>query len=97
MQTLKIEIPKGFKVESFDEKTGTVKFTEIPKDIKDRVKSIGDACEVLGNQDPDVIACHTLFNAGVETHILANQELVVITKALNEGWTPDWHNGSFMQ
>jgi hypothetical protein len=62
------------------------------KDIKERVKSIDDAIKVLGESDPDVIDYRKLFDAGISDHIFANQSLVVITKALNEGWEPDWHN-----
>ena len=29
---------------------------------------------------------------GLQNHIIGNQELIVIAKALNEGWTPDWQN-----
>lgn len=65
------------------------------KDIKDRVKTIEDACGILGEDDPDVIDYHVLINAEVADHIIGNQELVIITKALNEGWTPDWYNGQW--
>ena len=95
MKTLQIEIPEGFKIDSFDTKTGTVKFAAQPKDIKERVKSIDDAINVLGENDPDVIDYRKLFNAGISDHIFAQQQLVVIIKALNEGWTPDWHNNEW--
>jgi hypothetical protein len=90
MNTLKIEIPEGFKVESFDEKKGIVKFA--PKDIKDRVKSFDDALEVLGEKDVDVKDYWTMVSAALQHSILANQELIIIAKALNEGWKPDWSN-----
>ena len=95
MNTLKIQIPEGFKVESFDEKSGTVKFAPLPKDIKERVKTVGDAIEILGENDVDVKAYWEMQSAGLQDHILGNQELVIIAKALNEGWTPDWHNDEF--
>lgn len=62
------------------------------KDIKERVKTIEDACAVLGDEDPEVLEYIKLLTAKVADHILGNQELVIIAKALNEGWTPDWHN-----
>lgn len=65
------------------------------KDIKERVKTIEDACAVLGDDDPEVLEYIKLLTATVANHILGNQELVIIAKALNEGWTPDWHNGNW--
>lgn len=95
MDTLTIEIPKGFKLESFDEKTGMVKFIPLPKDIKERVKTVGDAIAILGENDVDVKDYLEMRFAGLQDHIIGNQELVIITKALNEGWTPDWTNRKF--
>lgn len=92
MQTLKIQIPQGFKIGKFDETTGEVSFIPLPKDIKERVKSIDDVIECLGANDPDVLDYLELQKLDIADHITANQELVIITKALNEGWTPDWHN-----
>ena len=92
MQTLKIQIPQGFKIGKFDETKGEVSFIPLPKDIKERVQSIDDVINVLGIDDADVVDYHKLISVKVADHILANQELVIITKALNEGWTPDWHN-----
>ncbi|WP_234111392.1 hypothetical protein [Chryseobacterium sp. R2A-55] len=94
MNTLKIEIPAGFKVESFDEKSGTVKFAPLPKDVTERIKSIDDAVEELGENDLEVIELRKLQKAEITSHILKNQMAVVIIKALNEGWVPDWTNSS---
>ncbi len=94
MDTLKIQIPEGFKVESFDEKSGTVKFAPIPKDIKERVKTIDDAIAVLGSDDRNVIDYLQMKLGNLRPHILGNQELIIITKALNEGWKPDWSNSN---
>lgn len=48
--------------------------------ITDRVKTFKDACEVLGYIMPK--------------NIHAVDKLKIVTKALNEGWTPDWNNSS---
>ncbi len=64
-------------------------------DIKDRIKNVDDAVKELGDNDPDVIEYLKLEAAGISGHILYTQMLVVITKALNEDWTPDWHNGTW--
>ena len=90
MKTLQIQIPEGFKVESFDEQSGTVKFAPIPKDITERVKSVQDAIVELGESDEEVIELRKLQDAGITSHVLNHQEAVVLVKALNEGWIPDY-------
>ena len=65
------------------------------KDIKERVKSIDDACNVLGDNDKDVIDYRSMQALNLQDHVLGSQELIIITKALNEGWTPDWDNGQW--
>lgn len=64
------------------------------KNIKDRVKSIEDAIAELGEDDVEVIELRKLQDSGITSHILKQQIVVVITKALNEGWTPDWSNSN---
>ncbi|HFI4796484.1 TPA: hypothetical protein ACGQK4_002203 [Elizabethkingia anophelis] len=64
-------------------------------DIKERIKSIEDAINELGENDDEVIVLRALEVAGISNHILYTQWLVVITKALNEGWEPDWGNGQW--
>ena len=89
MKTLKIEIPKGFKIDNFDINSGVVKFTPIPKNIIERVKSIDDAINELGETDVEVAELRKLENANITSHILYKQQAVVIAKALNEGWVAD--------
>ncbi len=62
------------------------------KDITERVKSIEDAIRELGNNDVEVIQLNRMKSIGLQNHIIGNQELIVIAKALNEGWQPDWQN-----
>jgi signal-transduction protein with cAMP-binding, CBS, and nucleotidyltransferase domain len=64
------------------------------KNIKDRVKSIEDAIAELGEDDVEVIELRKLQDSGITSHILKQQIMVVITKALNEGWIPDWSNSN---
>jgi hypothetical protein len=52
--------------------------------ITDRIKSFEDACRELG-EDP------ANFNVGMPDEI-AYKKLKVITRALNEGWEPNWNN-----
>ncbi|MFA9212961.1 MAG: hypothetical protein ACEQSR_03840 [Candidatus Methylacidiphilales bacterium] len=69
-------------------KTQSAKETSL--NITDKVKSFEDACKVLGvNGEVLTGTLHeALENDGkaIETHL----KLLVIVKALNEGWTPDW-------
>lgn len=90
MNTLKIEIPAGFKVESFDEKSGTVKFAALPKDIKERIKDFDDVLQYHGIREVDFDAeCQDL--SGDE---IAYKQLKLIISALNEDWTADWKNSN---
>ena len=95
MNTLKIEIQDGFEIYEFNMETGVVSFKAIVKDIKDRVKTVEDACKILGEEDSDVISHKILIESKVAEHIIANQALVVVIKALNEGWVPDWKNNKY--
>lgn len=65
------------------------------KDIKERVKTLDDAIALLGDNDEDVVDYKAMLSSSMQSHIKANQELVIITKALNEGWIPDWDNGEW--
>lgn len=60
------------------------------RSITDRVKSYEDACAVLGIDPhismPDTSECP----AEDRRAYIAFHKLVVITRALNEGWRPDW-------
>lgn len=88
--TLKIEIPKGFKVDSFDALTGEIKLMPIPKDIKERIITFDDVLrengvkiEVFENNIQDLT-----------TDEVAYKMLKEIVKAFNECWTPDWTDSS---
>ncbi len=88
MNSIKIEIPKGWQVESFDKKSGEVKFKEIPKSITERIKSWDDVLKV-NNLTVDSFneSCE-----GLESDEIAYRQIKLIAKTLNEGWQPDWSN-----
>lgn len=90
MNTLKINIPEGYKIDTFNEQTGEVSFAPVPKEITERIKSIDDAIAELGEHDNEVIQLRKLEGIKIANHILNNQLAVIIAKALNEGWEPDW-------
>ncbi|WP_166964664.1 hypothetical protein [Yeosuana marina] len=86
MNTLKINIPEGFKIKQFDEKTGEVSFEPIPKDIKERIQTF-----------PNVLNYHNIIARDFAQQCdelapdeVAYRKLKLIAQALNEGWTPDW-------
>ena len=87
MKTLKIEIPKGFKIDNFDINSGVIKFT--PKSI---IETLQDAIDELGETNIEVAELRKLENANITSHILYKQQAVVIAKALNEGWVADFSN-----
>jgi len=63
--------------------------TNLP--ITERVQSFEDACKVLGMGKIE------LGTSGLhedEVSIVAYAKLVIIARALNEGWKPDWSNYS---
>lgn len=61
--------------------------------ITEKVKTFEDACRMLGIQPttPDFSFLEEKEQKAHEAHF----KLVIITKALNEGWKPDWSNGKF--
>jgi hypothetical protein len=92
--TLKINIPEGFKIKDFDKNTGEVFIEPIPADIRERVKSIFEAIDILGESDQEVKFFRELQKIGFDdkNHIVNYQAAVVICKALNEGWVPNWED-----
>jgi hypothetical protein len=90
MQTLKIEIPKGFEIANFDTTTGTVSFKEKPKNIKEVIKTFEDVLKHFDIDEDDFME----LNEGLEADETAYRQIKLIVKALNEGWIPDWTNSS---
>jgi len=59
------------------------------------IKTLEDACKVLGGDDSEVQTLRTLQKVvGLDRTVVAGQELVVITRALNDKWTSDWEDSS---
>ena len=90
MKQIKINIPNGFKIKSFDESTGEVNFEPIPKDIREHIKDLKDIFE-LNNTTEDA------FNKkweGFAPHEKANALEILIVAAYNEGKLPDFTDGT---
>lgn len=90
METLKIEIPKGFEVKDFNKETGEITFKETPKDIKERIKTLDDILKHHGIEPDDFESDYK----GLPEHIINYQYLVLLAEALNEGWEPNWDNSN---
>jgi len=61
--------------------------------ITDRIKSFNDAICELSCNDNDVLFYKQLLNQrDCPVHLLNYQGVIIITKALNEGWTPNWND-----
>jgi len=90
METLKIKIPKGFEVESFDTATGELKFKEKSKDIRDQIKTFSD---VLKHLDIDADDFEDRIEDMTDDEA-AYVKVKLIVRVLNQGWTPDWSNTS---
>lgn len=59
--------------------------------ITERVKTYEDACAELGEMPVDDNA---MLAAGFTEDEITYRKLKTITKALNEGWYPDWSDGN---
>ncbi|TWP30536.1 hypothetical protein ETU09_00615 [Apibacter muscae] len=90
MKTLKIEIPEGFKVDSFDDKTGELKFIPIPKTVIERIKTFDDVLNETGFDKEEF----KQSLKGLDKDEKAYRKLKLLAAALNEDWVPDWNNSS---
>ena len=64
----------------------------VTENIKDRIKTFEDACNELGIDSSEVSASGKIEEAF--DSIAAYTKLIIIIRALNEGWKPDWDNHS---
>ena len=91
MNTLKINIPEGFVVDTFDHKTGEIKFKPQPKKITDRIKTLDDVVKASGYNSLDQFDDTVIdLDADERAYVI----LKLLAKSLNEGWVPDWDNSN---
>lgn len=89
-QTLKIEIPKGHEIESFDQKSGVIKFRETPKSITERIRTVEDVLNDHGlTQEEFDEECD-----GMQDDEKAYKLLKFLALSLNQGWTPNWKDSN---
>lgn len=61
----------------------------------EQISSLEEACKYLGKSDDEVKQLRILEKVvGLTRHVVVEQELVVITKALNEKHILDWNNSN---
>ena len=91
-ETLKIQIPEGFIVESFNQTAEEfvikISPSEKQKSVFERIKTFED---VLRDND---LTLDQFENdcAGMEVDETAFRFLKLLAKSLNEGWEPDWND-----
>ena len=51
-----------------------------------------EALKLLPKKDKSIVKYNNLVKNGVDGCELALRKLIIITKALNNGWEPDWNN-----
>lgn len=96
MKNLKINVPEGYEIDTAKSTFENIVFRPIPKCITERVKSVADACEILGSEDEEVKNLRQLeVLDSPPQKLLDYQKLVVVIKALNEGWYPDFDNDKY--
>lgn len=86
MQTIKIPVPEGFVIESFDLKSGEVKLKEQPKDVTERIKTIDDVLIDNGWTRERFEEWSSEMTEDEKAYVI----LKFLAKSLNEGWAPDW-------
>lgn len=62
--------------------------------IWENIKSVNDAIKYLGDSDEEVKILKQLQECSLPRHIIAEQELVVVIKAVNDKWVADYNNYS---
>jgi hypothetical protein len=93
MKSLKIEIPEGYEICQETSTFEHVKFKPILRPITERVKTVEDAINILGSCEET--STHAILKEHTcDVKAIARQEWIIIVKALNEGWTPNWDNNN---
>lgn len=91
MKSLKIEIPKGYEVDNFDQSTGEIKFKKRkPKNIREQLQDFNDVLEYHGLTEEQF----NDNNKGLTPDEVGYRKEKLIVAAYNEGKKPDWNDGT---
>ena len=93
MNKIEIEIPDGKKAKWVNGVLTLV--DEKPQDITERIKTVEDACNALGDKHPLVTHYYRAVAAfkyePMTKDLIAGLKLRIICAALNEGWMPKFY------
>lgn len=56
--------------------------------------TLQDCIDYLEEDDQEVVNLRQLQKVDIAEHIISNQSAVIIVKALNENWIPNWNDSS---
>jgi len=59
------------------------------------IKTFEDACQVLNLEAATIIPDLSFFPEEEREAMIAHLKLIIIAKAINGDWTPDWTNGEW--
>jgi hypothetical protein len=88
---LKITVPEGFEIDKQNSSYELIKFKPIKKFYFREIKTFNDACICL-NIDPDSVYSNLDTNDEFSKSNIAHYKLMIIAKAINQGWKPDFSN-----
>ena len=60
-----------------------------------KIKTFEDACKVLNLDSEKVIPDFSLFPVEEQEPMKAHAKLIIIAKAINGDWVPDWTDGNW--
>lgn len=91
MKTIKIDLPKGYEIDSLDKEKGILKIKESKSVcITEKIKTVDDVLKA------NHVSMHTIdymFNRlPLSEHLKWQYIAELLAKTLNEGWKPDWNN-----
>lgn len=92
MKILKINMPEGFEINSFNTSTGEVILKPIKEDVFS-LKTWEDILKFVDKKDYDYLDLLDLLKIfNHKHHLVYQQKAIVITKVLNQGWIADQNN-----
>jgi hypothetical protein len=59
------------------------------------IKTFEDACKVINVEPTTIIPDFSLFPEADKEAMIAHAKLIIIAKAINGDWVPDWTNGEW--
>ena len=90
MKEVKIEIPQGYGVDKENSTFEKIVFKKVKE-----VNSLEDAIAYLGEEDSTVRQLRLLNSLHrVSDKIVSEIEIEVVSKALNQNWTPNWKDSN---